>query len=264
MLGFFLEVFSLLLVAAPPPPVMRYLWALAKIGATLIALAAVAAVAGYITIQVVTGKESVEVPDLTGIEMSEALRQLDEVGLRLQLEEEDPSGFDDVVPAGHVLRQHPAAGSYLKRDRKVRAVLSLGPRDVYVPRVVGEDVTTAQRRLQDAGLKLGDIVYVDHPLVPENVVVDQEPSRVSTGSDGRINLLVSSGGGDDAFVMPDLLGARAALVGAVLERRGFRLLTETEPYDGIPPGTIVRQKPLAGSQIRAGGTIWVWASRPTR
>ena len=62
----------------------------------------------------------------------------------MQLEEDVEDAFDDRVQLNHVLRQHPAAGSFLKRDRKVRVVLSQGARDMFVPRVVGERVAEAQ------------------------------------------------------------------------------------------------------------------------
>lgn len=241
---------------------MRYLLAVVKYGLLLIALAGVAALAGYITIKIVTGKESVVVPDLAGLEMSEAYRRLEAVGLRPQLAEQDQNAFDERVPANHVIRQSPAAGSILKRDRKVKVTLSLGARDVYVPRVVGERLNSAQVRIFDAGLRVGDVVYVSTSLVPDNVVIDQEPPRLTTGDD-RVNLLVSGGDEPTAFVMPDLIYKPAREAGRMLERAGFRVRIEVESYDGFPAGTIVRQKPLAGYQIRVGDTIGLWSSRPS-
>jgi len=241
---------------------MRILVGLVKLSLTLLALVVVAGLAAYLTIRVMTGKDSVEVPDLVGLPMPEALRRLDEVGLRIRIEEEGKNAFDDRIPAGNVLRQSPAPGSYLKQDRRVRVVLSLGRRDVFVPRVVGEAATAAQMRIHDAGLRLGDIVYVPSELVPENVVIDQEPTRL-TGTESRVGLLVSSGAVPLAFVMPDLLGRPAVRSRDFLELNGFRVRVETEYYDGVAEGTVVRQKPLAGYLVRVGDAIWLWSSLPT-
>lgn len=232
------------------------------LGAVLFtALLIVGGLAAWITVRVMTGKGSVEVPQLIGLDMSDAIRKLDQAGLRVHIDEDDTRAFDDVIAANQVLRQTPSAGSFRKRDSSVRVVLSLGPKDVYVPRVVGEAATTAQARIHDAGLRVGDVVYVPSRAVPEGVVMDQEPARLGSSADSVVNLLVSSGAVVSGYVMPDLIGKPSIRARAKLELHGFRVRTETEVYDGVPEDTVVRQKPLSGYMVRAGDPVLLWTSR---
>src|SRR5688572_2098188 len=116
---------------------IRLLWGTIKLGLMLGALAGVAGLAAYLTIQFVTTTKSVEVPDLVGMTPTQATRALNDLDLRLQFEEDERNLFDERVAPGHIARQEPAAGNKLKQGRKVKVVLSLGARHLFVPRVVG-------------------------------------------------------------------------------------------------------------------------------
>ena len=245
-------------LAGPP---MRFLWNLIKLGFLVAAAGGIAFVTFLLTIQYVTTTRAVQVPDVVGLSQATASRRMDAAGLRIQFEEDEKNTFDDRIPPGHILRQDPPAGSKLKQDRKVRVVVSLGPRNTYIPRVVGETLGPAQMKIQQAGLKVGDVVYVASPLATENTVMDQEAAR-TTGADGQVNLLVSSGLSAPVYVMPDLIGKPALRARAFLELRNFRVSVEREPYDGVPEGTVVRQKPFAGHPVRVGDSLRLGVSVP--
>ena len=76
-------------------------------------------------ILVIRGRE-VLTPDLVGLETREALSLLQQEGLNLQVLE-GKSQYSEEVPSGRVLKQIPEAGSWLKKSRKVKVILSLGP-----------------------------------------------------------------------------------------------------------------------------------------
>jgi len=240
---------------------MRFLWGAVKFFLILGALAAVVGIAFLLTLRFATTVESVAVPDLVGLDPPTAIRALNPLGLGIQFEEDEKNAFDDEIPAGHVLRQTPAPGTFLKKSRKVKVSLSLGSRRLFVPRVVGEPVTTAQVRIQEAGLGVGDLVYVSSYMVPENVVIDQEPVRLDESVASSVSLLVSSGRPPGVYVMPDLIGKPQLRLQALLELSGYRVKVQSEVYEGIPEGRIVRQKPLAGYSIRAGDPVWLWVSQ---
>src|SRR5262249_8930366 len=147
-------------------------------------------------------KRVVTVPDLHGLDTTEALRKVNEVGLRLAVDDAAKSPYDASVPFNHIVRQDPAAGTQIKTDRKVRVLLSLGAHNLYVPQVVGLTASAAQIKLHEAGITVGDLVYARNAKIPEGTVVAQE----ATGDGGTVNMLVSGGTLPAVYVTPDLIG----------------------------------------------------------
>ena len=62
--------------------------------------------------------------------------------------------------------------------------------------------------------------------------------------------------------MPDLIGVNADRAAALLRTRGFRVAVVGEqPYPGVPPGTVIRQRPSGGFQVALGESISLEVSR---
>lgn len=241
----------------------RFFFGLAKLLLLLMALGLTAALAAWFTIAYVTeDRELVVVPELRGLDTTDALRKVTAVGLRLDIAEDSKSQYDATVPAKHVLRQEPSAGTKIKADRRVKVVLSRGPQNLYVPRVVGLTVSEAQIKLHEAGLTVGDIVYVHDSRAADATVIDQDATAAGAAPGGVVNLLVSAGGEAPIYVAPDFIGQAVVRVAEILERRSFKVKLEYEAYPGVEAGTIIRQKPQAGYPLRGRDVVWLWVSRP--
>ena len=242
--------------------IRRIFLAVVKLGLFLTALGAAVALSAWFTISWVTEeREVVEVPDLTGLDTRSALSLVNDVGLILVTEDPEQSQYHENIPRDHIVRQVPSSGTRLKAGRRVRVALSLGPHAAFVPQTQGRQVSDAQIRLNDSGLKAGHLVYIHSSEAPENVVIDQQPSEEAGIGDGVVNLLVSAGRREPVYVMPDLIGRNVELGRLSLEQRGFKVKVDYETYPGLPEGTIVRQKPLGGHRLRGREIAWLWASR---
>ena len=236
----------------------RLLVILVKAGLLLGALAVTAGLAAWFTIAFFADeKHVVTVPELRGLDTTEALRKVNELGLRLVVDDASKSQYDPNVPFNHILRQDPPAGSQIKTDRKVRVLLSLGAHNLYVPQVVGLTAPAAQIKLHEAGITVGDLVYAHTPRTPEGTVLAQE----AAGDGGVINLLVSGGVQDAVYVAPDLIGKSETAARTLLESRRFKVKLEFESYPGLPEGTVIRQKPQAGYPLKANDVVSLWVSK---
>jgi serine/threonine-protein kinase len=193
------------------------------------------------------GRE-VTVPDVTGLEPAEASTKLLERRLTLEVEGER---YDLRVEAGKILAQDPPAGAETKRDRKVKVITSLGSKVITIPDLRGSAARKAQITLRQRGLRLGNLSYIHSPEVRESQVISQEPlPEADRVRDDRVNLLVSQGPQEEAFVMPDLVGMDAQRAQRVLKRSGFRAANVVaEPGAEASHGEIVRQHPLAGYPV---------------
>jgi serine/threonine-protein kinase len=206
-----------------------------------------------------SGRE-VTVPDVTGLDPPAAERVLAAQRLALEIEGER---YDLRVEAGKILAQDPPGGSLIKRDRKVKVMTSLGSKVIAIPDLRGAAARKAQITLRQQGLKLGNLSYVYSPEVRENQVISQEPlPEADRVRDDRVDLLVSRGAAEPAFVMPDLVGRAGPAVQDYLKRQGFRAANIIpQPGQGAPPETVVRQSPPAGHPVRKRDVVTLVVSK---
>ena len=69
-------------------------------------------------------------------------------------------------------------------------------------------------------------------------------------------LLLNRGEQVQSFVMPDVIGMDGTKVAEVLRARGFRVsIVGTQQTPGVPPGTIIRQRPVGGFQVAPSDTV---------
>lgn len=78
-----------------------------------------------ITLTVSSGQEMVNVPRIVGKSQADAEADLNEAGLDSTFEEEE--GYNDTVPAGHVVRVSPGAGTSVEVGSTVTVTISRGP-----------------------------------------------------------------------------------------------------------------------------------------
>ena len=99
-----------------------------------------------------------------------------------------------VGPAGQVLQQTPAAGTPASPSDSVDLVISLGPKNVIVPGVVGLSQSNAVTTLINAGLQPGTMTKVNSEFVAPGDIIRQIPVDGTTLLFGSaVNLEVSIG-----------------------------------------------------------------------
>ncbi|MGE5345047.1 MAG: PASTA domain-containing protein [Acidithiobacillales bacterium] len=208
-------------------------------------LAAVLATVTWLSFsRFVTGK-SMKVPDLTGLTPEEATARSAELGLSAVV---DPArdDFDEKVPPRHVRAQEPAPDMEVKEGQTIRLFLSLGPKTLRMPDLIGQSARGAAAALVREGL--GEPALASIRLPGSAGVVAQSLSPGAVVSPGTpMSLLVNRGLPEATWVMPDLIGRDVERVRAGFEAQGFRVGgVRTQSYEGAAPGTILRQYPPAG------------------
>jgi beta-lactam-binding protein with PASTA domain len=205
--------------------------------------------------RVIHGIGQVEVPDVCNLTLDQAEQALRPAGLQLSRAGER---FDPAVPRGFILSQEPSAGSTVRGKRRVLVVVSLGEEFSSVPELFGESQRSADQLLRSAGLTPGAITRAPAEDVGEGLVAGSDPGPENVLPQGSsVSLLVSTGAGEESFVMPDLAGREIGGVRRQLEALGFRVLP---PPGGTSIGTIVWQRPAAGSRITRASEIALQAT----
>ena len=210
--------------------------------------------------QVLLRSEIVTVPDVIGKPVAQARTELRKKDLTLA---QNGTESSDRFEKGLIVRQDPAAGSRIRVTRAIQVFTSSGSGTVVVPDISGKNLDEALTLLQAAGLTKGRMTQVHTPRLPAGRILDQRPAPGAIVERGSpVGLLLSQGGLDDRYVMPDLIGLRADGVIGRLDDWGFKVADiRYIYYPGAPAGLIVKQDPPNGFRIQKRNRISVEVSR---
>ena len=236
-------------------------WA-AWLGGVLM-LALIFTVAAYFSFSQFVRRGVTPVPDVSGLTRTQAEATLADSGLGM-LVDEAGERHDDEVEVGRILQQKPGARSLVKRGSSVRVSLSLGPEVAEVPDLSGLPLAAAQVELTEAGLTLGRVVSVFRLMGEPGTVVEQSPlAGEVVGYSETVDIYVGDESHAEIYMMPDLIYRDYDVVRFFFERRGFQLGgVKPEVYEGVAPGVILRQYPLAGHPLTRNDVISVVVATP--
>lgn len=239
-------------------PLRSRVWSLGKFFVLMGALGLTFLVFFGASMRVALWAREVQVPSLVGRTVNEATTVLAERDLALRVEENQRP--DEKVEAGKVMQQEPEAGITSRRARTVRVWISSGPRRTIVPRLVGQNERAAQSSLQQQGVVVSSVSEFRSSDYPADVVVAQDPAATSKAPE--VSILLNRGELSATYVMPDVIGVDGERAADALRRQGFRVsIVGTQPYPGVPPGTVVRQQPPGGFRVGASDAISLEVSR---
>ncbi len=161
---------------------------LVKIPLYIVTLFIVGMVAGHLTFKILSLSNTVEVPDLKGKSVAEAVNVLQNNGLHLLSAAED---YDSDVPPGDIVSQDIPAASKVKEGRGIKVVVSRGPKVQYVPDVVGMKLEEAEAVLAGRSIRIAKVINV-HSDVDKNTIIAQRPESEEKGGE-NFRVIVSLG-----------------------------------------------------------------------
>jgi serine/threonine-protein kinase len=126
-----------------------------------------------IDLVVSTGPELVEIPELVGLTEREATAQLQDLGLRVTVDDQ----FSNEVAEGNVISSDPEAGASAQTGDTVLLVVSQGPEPIETPPLNGLTPEQAEAILNDLGLVL-NVSSATEPVENESqhgLIVSQFP-----------------------------------------------------------------------------------------
>lgn len=214
--------------------------------------------------------EGLEVPELKGLSIAQAVSKLEELGLRYEID----SVYIMDKPPGIVTDQDPDATTFVKDNRTIYLTInsSTAP-NVKFPDIEGKTFREAVVLLESYRLKLGDTTY--RPDVAENAVLEaffggqqiRTGETLPTGS--RISLVLGDGRGDPDVELPNLMGL--TLAEAKFSLIGGALTIGQITYDGeitdSANAVVIMQDPITAdtvTKVKIGTPINVTLSNKPR
>ncbi len=214
-------------------------------------LAAAAFLSAITAMRIAIHGREVNMPNLVGRNVSEANGLLHSRGLVLRVADRIYSE----LPINVVVRQSPPPGMLMKVSQQAHVVLSLGQRQLQIPLLEGNSLRASRIELLRAGLQVGEVSAITLPDDPADTVIQQTPRPGAGAATPRVDVLVSAGPRDTAYVMPHLVALNEADAQRRLDVAGLRRKVNYVSAPQWPHGAVIDQTPLAGQRIPAGITI---------
>jgi serine/threonine-protein kinase len=196
------------------------------------------------------GRE-VSMPNLVGKGVAEANSELRSRGLVLRVADRIYSE----QPINTVVRQTPPPGLLMKVSQQAHVVLSLGQRQLQIPPLEGNSLRVSRIELLRAGLQVGEVSGVTLPDVAADTVVIQNPKPGAGSASPRVDVLVSQGPREAAYVMPHLIGMNVADAVRRLEIVSIKRNLNTVSAPQWPHGAVIDQTPTPGARVAGSFTV---------
>jgi serine/threonine-protein kinase len=205
-----------------------------------------------ILLNVSTGPEQREVPDVAGLSYAEAVKKLTAAGFGKFKQAEAPS---TVAQRDQVLNTNPPANQTLPITNEITLVIGTGPVTRGIPDVTGQSSDVATKNLNTLGFQTILTAPVDS-AAPAGQVLGVDPAAGTDAAlDTAITLKVSKG---NQFVIPNLVGqfwvdAEPNL--RALGWTGVLVKGPDVPNSGQRTNAVVTQSPAPGSGINFNGSV---------
>ena len=236
-------------VTEPPRPReerRRRRWPAAALALLVLALIALMAYA-------FSRPEKVDVPKVTGMNLTDARERLDKAGFENVAVERERSRAE----VDTVLRQEPDAAEEAATSETITLAVSRGPGKVRVPSVRNLPEERALKELEKADLK---VTADPQPSsrVKEGVAIGTSPEEGTSVDRGdRVRLFVSSG--PQKITVPNVVGLSRASAESRLDREGLTVQVQMAQSDK-PEGEVTAQSPGQGARLDAGDRVTITVS----
>ena len=201
----------------------------------------------------VTQSEKVKVPDVRGMTVEEATKELKKYDLGIDVVDKKPS---NEYKKNQIMSQSPGKGEKVKRHSTVEVVLSTGEeaKSTKVPFVIGQDESDAEAAIKAANLVVvkGDPQYSDS--VEEGKVISVEPGEGTEVDEGSEVTIVVSLGSQPATV-PSIEGKSQSEAESALAAAGLQGSASEEYSDSVAAGIVISQGTASGKQVSKGATV---------
>jgi eukaryotic-like serine/threonine-protein kinase len=205
-----------------------------------------------ITINVSTGPEQRELPDVYALSYADAVKKLTAAGFG-RFKEADSASTPEM--AGKVIGTNPPANQTSAITNVITIIVGTGPSTKQVPDVAGQTVDLAQKNLTVYGFTKFSQSSVDSPKPAGEVIATNPAAGATVPIDTVIDLQVSKG---NQFLMPDLTGMFWIDAEPRLRALGWTGVLDRGPdvdAGGSQQHRVVSQSPSAGTGVNKDGIV---------
>lgn len=195
---------------------------------------------------------TVEVPNVIGLSVEEAVRTLTDVGLKADTTERR---IHNEIEEGHVISQNYLEGDKLKEGFTIKLVISSGGIQSLIPNVRQQTLAEARVMITNENFEIGDVTYEFNDL-PEGMVINQTPrGGLKMPSGTKVDLVVSQGPETNKVIVPSLESKTIREAESTLNSIGLRLgQIGYESSTTVAKGQVVSNSKV-GEEVERGAVV---------
>ncbi|MEO0160825.1 MAG: PASTA domain-containing protein [candidate division WOR-3 bacterium] len=194
----------------------------------------------------------VVIPDFTGSTPEQARVIAETRGLLLVVGGEEES---EKFAENQICRQTPLPGSIVRNKSSVTVFISKGSANVIIPDLKGLGLSEATLRLNELGLRIGEIKTEEHATVDKDKIITTQPAPGMRAKKGDAITIILSGGAETVEV-PRVIGRAYATAKRIIEEKGFVVGSVSyEVSTEFDVGIVMAQNPRAGTKAKKGSKI---------
>lgn len=208
----------------------------------------------------VTTKEDIQVPDVVGMEKSEAQKTIEEA--KLVYEEKGEGEYSKDVPEGYIISQDPSymPNYSVKEGSTITVVVSKGQNLVTIPKVTGLTQEEAQQQLEELGLTVTVEEEYDSKVEAGYVIKQSIEKDEEVDASEEITITVSKG--IEKVTVPGLNGKTESEAKKAISSAGLKLKTVATTEDTTKDdGVVIKQSLEAGSEVEKNSYITITVNK---
>jgi eukaryotic-like serine/threonine-protein kinase len=256
---------STVISPAPDDQGKRFFRLVLLFSAAIIAVMIIASVVAFVL--TIEGEEQTLVPDILGMDLSNAMIELQQKGLTAKVQLRISANPAD---KGSVLNQEPGAGTLVKVGRSIDLRVSKGPIIDEVDNYVGMQLSELRLQIQSISTIFGPLLVIADPVneiyddAPAGTILEQKPEPGTKITDlTDLALIVSRGPHIGLVKIPDYLGLRfydALISYSELDAPFIFYSRQAEGDEEY--GVIVSQQPAPDADVDEGTLVQFMITEP--
>ena len=198
--------------------------------------------------------EKIEVPNVSNLELAEAIEKLEAEGFIVG---EQTKEYSEEIEEDFVIRTTPEAGKIRDKETEISIYISSGKETSVIADYRGRDIDLVKTLLQNQGLKEIKTVekFSDQPI---GIILEQTPEDGTELVPSETELIFTVSKGLDLQTVKDLTGFNEKALSDYENSSGFTIeIVETRNSDNIPSGNVMTQTPTGNTKVEPGSTIEV-------
>lgn len=198
--------------------------------------------------------DKIAVPDVSNLELEEAIEKLEAAGFTIG---EEIIEFSDEVEENKIIRTMPEADKLREKHTEIDLIVSSGKETFVLENYIGKDIEQAQKLLQNLRI----VIEEDYDNQPKGTIIKQSPSAGDEIIPDETDIVLTISKGPDLRTVSDLTHWNEKALSDYEKSTGLKIVVANRiNSDSVPKGNVIEQSPKPNAKVSPGSTIEVTLS----